>query len=91
MNEYLKKNYQGSTNADEIERFRKYLRKGLQLLTPRQQQIMRMYYIDNKNGTQIADELGIKKQVVSKTLNAAIKQMNRNITIALHFQKSNPL
>jgi len=87
MNEYLKRNMAGNTNSKEIKMFKRYLRQGLQLLTPRQRQIVKMYYQDNKNGVQIAKELGISQQSVSKALNAAIRNLNRNITIALHFLK----
>lgn len=90
MNEYLKRNV-GGTNKVDIERFKQYLRPGMELLSQRQKQVMKLYYVDNMTGVQIAAELGISQQGASKILNAAVKRMKRNITIMLHFQNKQPV
>lgn len=56
-------------NSETIERLRRNLRKAReQELTPRQQQIMELYYDQGRSMTWIARQLRINKSTVSRTL-----------------------
>lgn len=46
-------------------------------LTPKQKQIILMYYFDNKNIIQIASELKVNKSTISRTKKAAEKKLNK--------------
>ena len=56
-------------NSDRMERLRRNLRKAReQELTPRQQQMLRMYYDEGKSMTKIAMSLKVNKSTVSRTI-----------------------
>ncbi|WHH59152.1 sigma-70 family RNA polymerase sigma factor [Petroclostridium sp. X23] len=48
-----------------------------ELLPFKQRQVLKMYYIENKNIQQIAEELDIDKSTVSRRLNAAKKFLKK--------------
>ena len=56
-------------NSEQLERLRRNLRKAREAeLTPRQQQMIRMYYDEGKTMTKIARQLHVNKSTVSRTL-----------------------
>lgn len=56
-------------NSEQIERLRRNLRAAReQELTPRQQQMMELYYDQGKTMTKIARQLRVNKSTVSRTL-----------------------
>lgn len=58
------------------------LRHGMnEALTPRQKQLVHMYYIEQKPMTQIADELGLDISSVSRT----IKRGRKNLYTVLRY------
>lgn len=63
-------------NELELERLTRNLRMARQeVLTPRQQQLLRMHYDEGMTVTAIARELGIQKSSVSRTLKRAKRQL----------------
>ncbi len=63
-------------NEEELERLTRNLRLAREeMLTPRQRQLLHMYYEEGKNDTAIAKELGIQKSSVSRTLARAKRQL----------------
>ena len=52
-------------------------------LTPRQRQIMRMRYSRNMSVTRIAQELGINKATVSRTLSRSTWKLYRSLRYSL--------
>ena len=63
-------------NEEELERLTRNLRLAREeMLTPRQRQLLHMYYEEGKNITAIAKELGIQKSSVSRTLARAKHQL----------------
>lgn len=52
-------------------------------LTPRQRQIMRMRYSRNMSVTCIAQELGINKATVSRTLSRSTWKLYRSLRYSL--------
>ena len=56
-------------NDEQLERLRRNLRKAREAeLTPRQQQMIRMYYDEGKSMTKIAMILHVHKSTVSRTI-----------------------
>ncbi|WP_214483054.1 sigma-70 family RNA polymerase sigma factor [Bacillus sp. SM2101] len=53
------------------------LYKALQILTPKQQEIIHMAYINNYNDTTIGEKLGKSQQSVSKTRKHAIQKLQK--------------
>lgn len=47
-------------------------------LTDRQQEMIIMYFFDGMNMQQIADELGVTKQNVSKTIRRGINRIKKS-------------
>lgn len=50
-----------------------------QLLTPRQQEMMRLYYDENMNMPQIAQHLGIHTSTVSRTIARAKVRLHHHL------------
>lgn len=46
-------------------------------LTPRQRQVIQMYFFENKSQNEIAEELGIAQKNVSKTITRAVRRMRK--------------
>lgn len=62
-----------ATNGDQIDRLKRNLTVAInQELTPRQRQMLLLYYYKGYNMTQIGNELGVHKSVVSRTLSRAM-------------------
>ncbi len=50
-----------------------------QLLTPRQQEMMRLYYDENQTMPQIAQQLGVNASTVSRTIARAKVRLQRHL------------
>ena len=56
-------------NSEQFDRLKRNLRKAIETeLTPRQRQVITMYYFEGKKTTQISVELGVRRSTVSRTL-----------------------
>lgn len=65
-------------NDEQMERLRRNLKKvRCQELTPRQQEMVRLYYDLGLNMPQIAQQLGVTKSTVSRTLARGRKRLKR--------------
>ncbi len=68
--------FQGQTNRREREEYRKFLYRAIKTqLTHRQTQVMLLYYFEGKNITEIAQELGLNKSTVSRTLRRSLNRL----------------
>jgi RNA polymerase sigma factor (sigma-70 family) len=71
-------------NSERLERLYRNLRKARKWeLTPRQQQMLCMYFDDGRNMTQIALELGVNRSTVSRTLARAKQRLYRCLRYGL--------
>ena len=71
-------------NYDRMERLRRNLRKAReQELTPRQQQMLRMYYDEGKSMAKIALSLKVNKSTVSRTIARGRKRLQRYLQYSL--------
>lgn len=65
-------------NREQYERLKRNLRKAMrEELTPRQRMIMEMYYFQGIKIPAIANELGINRSVVSRTLKRGRDRIRR--------------
>ena len=68
--------FQGQTNRREREEYRRFLYRAIKTqLTHRQTQVMLFYYVEGKNITEIAQELGLNKSTVSRTLRRYLNRL----------------
>ncbi len=68
--------FQGQTNRREREEYRRFLYRAIKTqLTHRQTQVMLLYYFDGKNITEIAQELGLNKSTISRTLRRSLNRL----------------
>ena len=68
--------FQGQTNRREREEYRRFLYRAIKTqLTHRQTQVMLLYYFEGKNITEIAQELGLNKSTVSRTLRRSLHRL----------------
>lgn len=68
--------FQGETNRREREEYRRFLYRAIKTqLTHRQTQVMLLYYFEGKNITEIAQELGLNKSTVSRTLRRSLNRL----------------
>lgn len=68
--------FQGQTNRREREEYRRFLYRAIKTqLTHRQTQVMLLYYFEGKNITEIAQELGLNKSTVSRTLRHSLNRL----------------
>lgn len=68
--------FQGQTNRREREGYRRFLYRAIKTqLTHRQTQVMLLYYFEGKNITEIAQELGLNKSTVSRTLRRSLNRL----------------
>lgn len=68
--------FQGQTNRREREEYRRFLYHAIKTqLTHRQTQVMLLYYFEGKNITEIAQELGLNKSTVSRTLRRSLNRL----------------
>ena len=71
-------------NSERLDRLRRNLRQAReQELTPRQRQILELYYERGLNTPQIARELGLNRSTVSRTLRRAKDRLYRFLRYAL--------
>lgn len=65
-------------NSEQLERLRRNLRRAReQELTPRQKQMIRMYYDEGKTMTKIARLLHVNKSTVSRTIARGRNRLKR--------------
>lgn len=79
--------WQQSTSEDNHQRMER-LKRNLSIavteeLTPRQQQLLHMFYYEGKNVTDIARELAVNKSTVSRTLHRARARLRKSLRYAL--------
>ncbi|MDE6456816.1 MAG: sigma-70 family RNA polymerase sigma factor [Dysosmobacter sp.] len=71
-------------NSERLERLRRNLRQAREReLTPRQRQLLELYYERGMNIPQIAEELGLNRSTVSRTLRRARDRLYRCLRYAL--------
>ena len=71
-------------NSERLDRLAHYLPLAVtEELTPRQKQLVEMYYYDGKNITAIAQELAVNKSTVTRTLQRARDRLRRSLRYAL--------
>ena len=71
-------------NHDQLERLRRNLRRAReQELTPRQREILALYYDRGLKMPQIARKLGINRSTVSRTVKRAKERLFRCLRYAL--------
>lgn len=71
-------------NSERLERLRRNLRRAReQELTPRQRQLLELYYDQGLTIPQIAGELGLNRSTVSRTLSRARARLYRCLRYAL--------
>lgn len=73
-----------NTNSEVLIRLRQNLRRARQQeLTPRQQQVLTLYYDQGMNMTQIAQALGVNCSTVSRTIRRAKQRLYRCLRYCL--------
>ena len=73
-----------NTNSELLTRLRQNLRRARQQeLTPRQQQVLTLYYGQGMNMTQIAQTLGVNCSTVSRTIRRAKQRLYRCLRYCL--------
>lgn len=73
-----------NTNSELLTRLRQNLRRARQQeLTPRQQQVLTLYYDQGMNMTQIAQTLGVNCSTVSRTIRRANQRLYRCLRYCL--------
>ena len=71
-------------NSEQLERLRRSLRSARNAeLTPRQQQMLRMYYDEGKSMTRIAALLKVNKSTVSRTIARGRQRLKRCLKYCL--------
>ena len=82
MTVWLREN--ANDNEEQMERLLRNLRKAREEeLTPRQRQMLSMRFEQNMNGAEIAQELGLNRSTVSRTLRRAQERLRRCLQYAL--------
>ena len=73
-----------NTNSELLTRLRQNLRRARQQeLTPRQQQVLTLYYDQGMNMAQIAQTLGVNCSTVSRTIRRAKQRLYRCLRYCL--------
>ena len=81
MAAWLQKN--ASDNREQLERLRRNLRLArLQELTPRQQELLTLYYEEEMTIPEIAQHLEINRSTVSRTLRRARERLHHYLQYA---------
>ena len=71
-------------NSERLERLRRNLRQAREReLTPRQRQLVDLYFDQGMNIPQIAQELGLNRSTVSRTLRRAKARLYRCLRYSL--------
>ena len=74
----------GGDNRQRLDRLVRYLPIAIEEeLTPRQQQLLRMFYYDGKSVSDIARELAVNKSTVTRTLQRAQERLRKSLRFAL--------
>lgn len=75
---------QGEDNRQRLDRLTRYLPVAIaEELTPRQQQLLQMYYYDGKSVTAISRELSVNKSTVTRTLQRAQERLRKCLRYAM--------
>ena len=84
MDAQLLRSESGGDNSERLQRLRSHLPDAIrQELTPRQQQILRMRFVENMRVVDIAAALEVDKSTVSRTLSRATKKLYRVLRYSL--------
>ncbi len=68
----------GRSNSRQIAALKQTLRCALdEILTPRQQNCIKLYYIEGRNMAEIGKELGIDESTVSRHIKAAKRKLGQ--------------
>ena len=71
-------------NSERLERLRRNLRQAREReLTPRQRQVLDLYYDRGMTIPRIAEELGLNRSTVSRTLSRGRKRLKRYLQYGL--------
>ena len=71
-------------NSEQLDRLRRILRSARAAeLTPRQRQMLRMYYDEGKSMTRIATLLKVNKSTVSRTIARGRRRLKRCLKYCL--------
>ena len=82
MTVWLRQN--AEDNSERLDRLRRNLRQAReQELTPRQRQLLELYYDRGKNMAQIARELGVNRSTISRTIRRARERLYRHLRYGL--------
>ena len=74
---YIRSLY-GGDNGDSRRRLIKNLRRAMESeLTPRQMQILKLYFLDGEKQCEIAELLGVNKSTVSRTISRGKSRLQR--------------
>lgn len=74
------KNSTYSQKCSRLERLAKQLPRALEdELTPRQRQLITMYYFEGKSMTQIGEELHLSVSTVSRSITRAMERLFRSL------------
>lgn len=74
----------GEDNAEQLSRLRRNLRRAReQELTPRQRQVLALYYDQGLNMVEIGRRLGVNRSTVSRTLVRAKERLYRVLRYGL--------
>ena len=74
----------GADNGEQLSRLRRNLRRAReQELTPRQNQVLELYFDRNLSMVDIARELGVNPSTVSRTLRRAKDRLRRCLRYGL--------
>ncbi|MCL2088388.1 MAG: sigma-70 family RNA polymerase sigma factor [Oscillospiraceae bacterium] len=80
VSDYISSPQAGVSNSTKIEHARQVIRQAIKAdLSPRQKQIVCLYYSDGLNTVQIARELGLNKSTVSRTLKRGINNLQKHL------------
>lgn len=80
---------QPSTNRRHLDIAQKALREVIAAeLTPRQRQVILMYYFEQKKACQIADELGVNPSTVNRTLHRAEAHIRRSMRFYFDYRSA---
>ncbi len=70
----------GEDNSEQLERLRRNLRRAREAeLTPRQKEIVSLYFDKGMSVTEIARQEGVHKSSVSRTLNRAMGRLKSHL------------
>lgn len=84
MDAQLLRDASGGDNSERLHRLHSHLPEAIrQELTPRQQQILHMRFVENMRVVDIAAALGVNKSTVSRTLSRSTRKLYRVLRYSL--------